>query len=95
MNIGVSIKHCREQRNLSQKTLAEISGVSVSHLCLIENGKRDPSISTIKTLSEALNIPVNVLIFLSSDLDEISDISKINIDRLSSLINKLISQSAN
>jgi len=94
MNIGASIKHCREQKLISQKDLAELSGVSVSHLCLIENGKRDPSISTIESLSKAMQLPVSVLIFLSTETGDIDEIKSVNIAKLTSLVEKLISKSA-
>lgn len=61
--IAESIKKIRRVRGLSQNELAIRSGLTASYLCLIENGKRSPSVQTITVLSEALDTPVEVLLW--------------------------------
>ena len=48
------IKERREQRSLTQKELADKSGVSESYLSLIESGKRRPSPEAAKRIAAVL-----------------------------------------
>lgn len=75
MKLGRAIKLCRVQRQLSQAELAERAGISVSYLSLLEHDKRDPNISTIEQIAQALNVPMNILFFLAMDADELKEIS--------------------
>lgn len=90
MNLGKAIKLCRTQKNLSQSDLALASGISVSYLSLLEKGRRDPSFSTVKGISEALDIPTSILIFLASENDEMGDVSPELAEKLSHTALKLI-----
>jgi transcriptional regulator with XRE-family HTH domain len=73
MNLGKAISLCRKQRNLSQAELAARAGLSISYLSLLEQNKRkDPSLSTIQKLAEALRVPSGILFFLAADQTELS-----------------------
>ena len=75
MNLGRAISLCRKQRELTQAELASRAGLSVSYLSLLEqNKRRDPTLSTIKKLAEALRIPVGILFYLAADSAELSGI---------------------
>ena len=60
--IGSKIKHQRKLLNLSLQSLADIVGKSKAHIYEIEEGKSDPSISTIRNISKALDVPILYLI---------------------------------
>jgi transcriptional regulator with XRE-family HTH domain len=75
MNVGKAIKLCRTQRGLSQSELANIAGISVSYLSLLERGKRDPTFSTVEGIANALGIPVSILVFLAANDEEMSGLS--------------------
>lgn len=83
MNIGNAIKTCRTRRNISRAKLAEVTGFSVSYLSLLERNKRDPNISTLEKISDALDVPVPLLMFLASDKKEMSSISPEVAEKLS------------
>jgi transcriptional regulator with XRE-family HTH domain len=72
MNLGRAIKLCRSQRELKQQALADKAGLSVSYLSLLEQNKRDPSLSTVKELANALDVPFSVLMFLAADKEDLS-----------------------
>jgi transcriptional regulator with XRE-family HTH domain len=77
MNIGSAIQLARSTRKLSQAELAKRAGISVSYLSLLERGKRDPPVSTVSRISEALGIPVELLFFLAAErAGEVKGISK-------------------
>ncbi|MCB9458112.1 MAG: helix-turn-helix transcriptional regulator [Anaerolineaceae bacterium] len=70
MNLGKAIKLCRTQRGFSQAELSRIAGISVSYLSLLERGKRDPNLSTVEDIAQALEVPVSILVFLAAEDDE-------------------------
>lgn len=90
MNLGEAIKICRKLRGLTQSKLAEMSDVSVSHLCLIEKNKRDPSMATVESISKALNTPLSVLIFIAAEKKEIPELKQSQLDSLSKGIMELM-----
>lgn len=73
MNLGRAISLCRKQRALTQAELAARAGLSVSYMSLLEQNKRkDPSLSTIQKIAEALRVPSGILFFLAADQVELS-----------------------
>lgn len=73
MNLGKAISLCRTQRGLTQAELAARAGLSISYLSLLEQNKRkDPTLSTIQRLAEALRVPSGILFFLAADQRELS-----------------------
>lgn len=56
------IKDLRKKQGLSQKNLANLLDVSPSYIQKIECNKKNPSISTLKKLSSALNIELSLLL---------------------------------
>lgn len=85
MDIGKAIKLCRNQKGFTKTKLAEISGLSISYLTLLEQGKRDPNISSIEKICSALDIPTVILIFLATENDERKNISPELSEKLSYL----------
>lgn len=62
---------CRTQRGASQTEVANRANCSVSYLSMLENNKRDPKLSTITRIAQALHVPVGVLLFLAAEKDEL------------------------
>jgi transcriptional regulator with XRE-family HTH domain len=58
MNIGRRLKELRSARGLSIRALADICGLNFNTLCLIENGKTSPNVSTLQQIALALHIPI-------------------------------------
>jgi transcriptional regulator with XRE-family HTH domain len=76
MNLGKAIQTSRQRRKLSQEALAKLAGCSVSYLSMLENSKRDPTISTVEKIAGALNVPVEILFFLAAEKGELAGINK-------------------
>lgn len=85
MNIGKALNLCRTQKGMTKTKLAESSNISVSYLTLLEQGKREPNISTINEICKALQIPPSILIFLASNSSEQQGISLELAEKLSHL----------
>lgn len=58
---GSRLKGLRLQRRLTQEQFAELVGISVDFLSLIERGINAPSFETIEQISERLEVPVAAL----------------------------------
>ena len=56
--IAEAIKHWRQVRGLSQRTLAERTVLSYVHIARLELCQGNPTVSTLETLAKALEIPV-------------------------------------
>ena len=56
------IRAWREYKNLRINALAKRVGISGSYLSQIENGKRNPTIETLKAIASALEIEPEMLI---------------------------------
>lgn len=90
MDLGRAIKLCRTQRDLSQAKLANIAGISISYLSLLERGKRDPTLSTIQAIATALKVPVTILVFLAADNEETLELGTELQEKLSFVALKLL-----
>ena len=61
--LSENLKKIREKKGLSKMKLAKLSGISRRNIMLIETGRRkNPSIETVKALSNALNVSIEELI---------------------------------
>lgn len=94
MNIGQAIKFCRQQRNMTQPQLAEQASLSASYISVLEQGKRDPSLSALESIAQALQIPLSVLIFVANDPSEIESIPAELSEKLSAATLKLLRATA-
>ena len=70
VNVANQIRLLRNRRNLTQRELAEASGLSRNTLSLLERGQTSPTISTLKRLAIALNVDINAF-FNTSDEESI------------------------
>lgn len=60
---GVSpIRAWREHKQIKMNELAKKVGISPAYLSQIENGKRNPTIDTLKAIAKELNLEVELLI---------------------------------
>lgn len=56
------LREWRAKRKMSQRDLADVSGVSREYIARIELGQHDPTLSTLEKLAKALNVRVSKLI---------------------------------
>ena len=76
MNIGNAIKDLRQQKGLKQTDFAVECGLSQSYLSSIEKGRKEPTLSILKQIADALSIPMPVLVFFSIDQEDIDESKK-------------------
>ncbi len=58
-SLGAKLRAIRDERGLSQRELAQRSGLSANAISLIERDENSPSVSTLQSLASALNIKMS------------------------------------
>ncbi len=79
--LGERIRRERITQKITQETLAEKAGISVSFLGQIERGERKPSLETVVNIANSLGITVDYLLS-----DSYQTASKSLIDELTFLV---------
>jgi transcriptional regulator with XRE-family HTH domain len=54
---ATNVRRIRSKKQLSQKTLADKVGISVSYVSMLERGQRSPPLETIEKVAKALGVP--------------------------------------
>lgn len=62
MDIGSNIRSTRKSKNLSIGQICERTGLSQGFMSQVENNKTSPSISTLNSIAEALQVPLAFLL---------------------------------
>ena len=60
MNFSDKIKYLREQNHLTQKELAERTGINQADISKLENGTRNPSVNLLKRLAEGMGMALKI-----------------------------------
>jgi transcriptional regulator with XRE-family HTH domain len=59
ISVGQRLREIRVSRRLSMKSLAQMSGLNINTLSLIENERTSPSVSTLQQLAQSLQVPIS------------------------------------
>jgi len=70
MNYGKAIKVARNVRGFSQKELAKKVGLAPSYISKIEAGERMPTTETLEVISDAVEIPMYLMVLMASENKE-------------------------
>lgn len=60
--IGKNLRTYRKQRNLTQEQLAERAGFSPNYIGILERGEKLPSLETLLTLLNQLNVSADMVL---------------------------------
>lgn len=66
-DIGKRIRRERENKNITQEKLAELAGISIQHICNIENSNTKLSLPVLIDIANAMNS--NATLFLLGSLE--------------------------
>ncbi|MCC8151766.1 MAG: helix-turn-helix transcriptional regulator, partial [Lachnospiraceae bacterium] len=61
MNIIRAIVDARVSQNLTQKELAERTGINQADISKLENGTRNPSLKLLKRLADGMGMNLNIV----------------------------------
>jgi len=59
--IGRQVRSLRQNQRITVKELSEQTGLSIGMMSKIENGVTSPSLTTLQSLAQALNVPLTAL----------------------------------
>ena len=82
MNYGKAIRIVRSARGLSQTELAKELDLAPSYISRLETGSRKPTMETMEAISGALDVPLYLLILLSSEKCDIKGVPREHIREL-------------
>jgi len=82
MNVGERIIELRTAKGLTTNKLANLAGVSQSHLREIELGKRNPTVETLSYFCDVLGVTLSDF-FAKDETEEVSPLLLTAIKKLS------------
>lgn len=62
--IGRVIRRERKKRQMTQEVFSGFAVLTRSHLAMIERGQKNPNVSTLWTIAQALDMPLSELLRL-------------------------------
>lgn len=92
MNLGATIKNIRKKKRQTQSEFASACGISQTYLSQIENNQREPNLSTLKIISNELNVPLPILFFLSLNIDDIQQSKREAFEIISPSVKSLVNE---
>src|ERR1700730_2054394 len=72
MDYGKALRIGRAMAGLQQKEVADRAGMNSSHICLIELGKRKPSVQALEKICKALGIPNHLFMLLGAEASDLN-----------------------
>lgn len=88
MKFSERLKQTRIKHGFTQDEFAKKLNISASSISLYENGDREPSLATLKTISEILNVSTDYLLGLT-DVEN-NESSKVSLEYIYDLIQEYI-----
>jgi transcriptional regulator with XRE-family HTH domain len=65
MSIGSTLRLLRVASDLKQSSLAKDLDITANYLSLVENGKKEPSLTLLKKFSQRLNLPLGYFLWIA------------------------------
>ncbi len=90
MDIGRSIKEARKKLKMSQENLAKDTGLTQAYISKIERNQGSPGVDVIKNIAESLGMPMAILAWTATDIEDIEDSKKEMFSTLANSIDDLI-----
>jgi transcriptional regulator with XRE-family HTH domain len=71
MDLGATLKNLRKQRGQTQEEFASLCGITQTYLSHIESNRKEPNLSTLKSIGEQMKVPLPIIFFLSMTDEDI------------------------
>lgn len=72
MDLGLTVKHLRELKGLSQRELSAMSGITTSHICNIENAETTVNMVTLSKLFHSMGHTIQeAYVMLPPEIDDL------------------------
>lgn len=92
MKLGYTIKQLRKLRKISQGELAIKTNLTQTYVSLIETDKKEPTMATLRSISNVLEISIPLLILKAAEPSDFNNSEKATIllPVIDSMINQII-----
>jgi transcriptional regulator with XRE-family HTH domain len=87
--VGKALKILRTARGIKQSDLANRIAVQKNYISMIENGRREPSLSFLQAAARALDVPIEMFFVFARDSTELPPQSAISFARLQQILLQL------
>ncbi len=91
MDYAKGLQHARTKVGISQGQLARRANLDPSYVAHIEAGRRKPSLDVLESLSNALGLPMPVLMLYSAEEADLKGISVEQASSVSEMLSTLLS----
>ncbi|MCZ8089342.1 helix-turn-helix transcriptional regulator [Flavobacterium sp.] len=92
MNLGTVIKNIRKQKGQTQSEFASVCGITQTYLSQIEGNLKEPNLSTLKEISNNLDVPLPILFFLSLDENDVNPEKRKAFEIINPSVKSLVSE---
>lgn len=92
MNLGTVIKNIRKQKGQTQSEFASSCGITQTYLSQIESNLKEPNLSTLKEISNNLNVPLPIMFFLSLDENDVDPEKRKAFEIINPSVKSLVSE---
>lgn len=72
MDYGKALRIARAMAGLQQNEVADLAGMNSSYVCLLEMGKRKPSVQALQKLCKALKVPHHLFVLLGAEAKDLN-----------------------
>jgi transcriptional regulator with XRE-family HTH domain len=69
MSVGRKIRQLRLESRITQRELGDVTGLAVSYLSRVENGRLTPTLPTLTKVADALSVPLTTLFDAKATLE--------------------------
>lgn len=90
MDYGKALKIARAIKGVQQAEVAVKADLDPSYLCMLEKGRRKPSLGTIERLSCALGIPTHLFSLLATEQKDLKEADAMELSRVGESLARLI-----
>ncbi|MCF6195912.1 MAG: helix-turn-helix domain-containing protein [Emcibacter sp.] len=91
MMLSKALRLLRVYHDLKQKDLAEMLGLSKSHISEIEGGHKTPSLEVIEKYAKLFKVPVSSIIFFAEQVKNSDDTITVEKRAKTAIASKIIS----
>lgn len=92
MDLGSTIRDIRKQKGQTQGEFATSCGITQTYLSQIEHNQKEPNLSTLKTISDHLKLPLPILFFLSMNEEDVQPTKRKAFQIVSPSIKSLVNE---
>ena len=82
MKVGENIKKIRMTKGLSQKEVTISSGLDTAQYSRIENGKTDPSVTTLERIAKAMNVSLVEFFTATEELRDVNSYDRTIMEKI-------------